>query len=184
MRALGALALVAVVFGAAGCGKGTAAATPTTTAAATPVQKAAQLIQAGLKAETTGDTVTATKDFTAAAATDPTSAIAYYDLGVLAQQGKNNTGAIAEYNKAVLADATYKPALFNLAILQTVTDPASAIVTYGKILTLKPDDPNTLFNLGLLLISQHQAAAGHADLKKSIQLTPALRTRVPKGITP
>jgi hypothetical protein len=34
------------------------------------------------------------------------------------------------------------------------------------------------------LIAQNQQVPGHADLKRAIQLNPALASRVPAGITP
>jgi hypothetical protein len=59
-----------------------------------------------------------------------------------------------------------------------------AIFAYGQLLRLNPKDANAYFNRGLLSIGQNQSAAGHADLKKAIQISPALATRLPTGITP
>jgi tetratricopeptide (TPR) repeat protein len=151
----------------------------------TPAQTAGQLITSGLKAESSGNTQGALSDFQMAAADDPTDAFAYYDIGVIYQTKLNEpTQAAAAYQKSLLADSTYKPALFNLAILDTSTNPAQAISEYQQILNLNPNDTNTLFNLGLLLIGQNQSAQGHADLAKAIMLNPKLASRVPTGITP
>lgn len=144
-------------------------------------------ISKGLSAKAAGNSQEAINDFNAAAAANPTSAIPYYDLGVMYQQVLNNpTQAANEYNKAILADANYKPALYNLAILDTSTNPQAAIGLYSQLLKLNPNDPNVLFNIGLLLHSQGQTALGQSDVTKADYLDPALKSRIPanSGITP
>ncbi len=164
---------------------GLAAACSSTPAATTPAKTADNLVTKGLGAESKGETQTAVNDFTAAIAANPADTYAYYDLGVMYQsQLDNPTQAADEYNKAILANPAYKPAIFNLAILETPTDPAGAIALYNKILALDANDADTNFNLGLLLIAQNQSTQGHADLEKAIMLEPTLAQRVPKGITP
>ena len=149
--ALGAIALVAVA-----CSSGGDSGTSSS---------ASGLISQGLSAESAGQTQQAVKDFTAAVAKDPTNAIAYYDLGVIYQQNLSNSAqAATEYNKALLANPSYKPALFNLAIVDTQSDPQAAVTLYNKLLAINPKDPNVLFNLGLLMISQNNSSSlqGHA----------------------
>jgi Flp pilus assembly protein TadD len=172
-----ALAAVAVIAVACNSGSGSDSSS------------ASGLISQGLSAESSGQTQQAVKDFQAAVAKNPTDAIAYYDLGVIYQQNLNeSTQAAAEYNKAILANPKYKPALFNLAIINTQSDPQTAVSLYNKLLTINPKDPNVLFNLGLLLISQNSSATtllqGHEYLKQAITIDPSLASRVPKGITP
>jgi Tfp pilus assembly protein PilF len=153
--------------------------------ATTPAQTAGQLITQGLKEGTAGNTQQALTDFQKAASEDPTDTYAYYDEGVIYQTKLSETSeAAAAYQKALLANSTYKPALFNLAIIDTMTDPTEAISLYQQILMANPSDANTLFNLGLILIGQNQPVPGHADLSKAIMLEPTLASRVPKGITP
>ena len=150
-----------------------------------PTASANALISQGLSAESHGESQKALTDFKEAADKNPGSAIAYYDLGVVYQQSLNDANeATNEYNKAILADPSYKPALFNLATLETSSDPQAAIGVYNQLLKLNPNDVNVLFNLGLLLIAQNQGTQGHIDLKKAISLDPSLASRVPKGITP
>jgi tetratricopeptide (TPR) repeat protein len=142
-------------------------------------------IARGLRAESAGQNQQAVNDFTAATTADPGNAIGYYDLGVVYQENLNSTtSAISAYNKALSAKPNYKPALFNLAILETSSDPGTAISLYNRLLALNPNDANSLFNLGLVLIAQNQTAQGHADLKKAIFIDSALSKRVPAGITP
>jgi tetratricopeptide (TPR) repeat protein len=143
------------------------------------------LISQGLAAERSGQTSQAVQDFKAAAAKNPTSPIAYYDLGVIYQQTLNQPSkASSAFNKALLADSIYKPALYDLAILDTPSNPIEAINLYNQILKLNPNDANVNFNNGLLLIAANQPTQGHADLKKAIALNPALASRLPAGVTP
>jgi Flp pilus assembly protein TadD len=169
--------LLSISIIASACGRGTPSPTAT---------DSADLSQ-GLSAKAAGHSQQAIDDFNAAAAANPTDPIPYYDLGVMYQQVENNqTQAANEYNKALLADATYKPALYNLAILDTTTNPPVAINLYDQLLRMNPNDANVLFNLGLLLHSHGQTALGQADVTKADLLNPALKSRIPanSGITP
>jgi tetratricopeptide (TPR) repeat protein len=173
-RVLLAPALLLLGLGAVACSSSPSASS-----------SADSLVSQGLSAESSGQTQQAVKDFTAALAKEPTNAIAYYDLGVVYQQNLNEpTQAATEYNKALLVNPKYKPAMYNLAIIDTSSDPQAAINLYNQLLALNPNDANVNFNLGLLLISQHQTTQGDADLKKAILISPALAKRVPAGITP
>ena len=49
---------------------------------------------------------------------------------------------------------------------------------------MNPNDSNTLYNLGLLLINQGQSAQGETDVQKAVLINPALKNRVPPGVTP
>lgn len=176
-RILVASAILAVALSAAAC-----SSSPSPQSSA---ESANALVTQGLSVESLGHIQTAIQDFSSAVGKKPSDAIAYYDLGVIYQQRlAKPTQAATYYNKAIQADPTYRPALFNLAIIETSSDAQGAIALYNKLLTLNPNDPNTLFNLGLLLISQNQTTQGHADLQKAIFLNPALKARVPAGITP
>jgi Flp pilus assembly protein TadD len=161
-----------------------AAACTTSSPPVSNATSADKLVSQGLNAESIGQNGQAMQDFNAAAGKDPTNKYAYYDLGVIYQQQNDAVNAAAQYHKALLVDANYKPALFNLAVLETSTNPQDAIAQYNHLLQLNPTDSNVNFNLGLLLIAQGQGAAGHADLKKAIQVNPALASRLPAGITP
>lgn len=176
-----ALAGVGLLAGAlAGCSSGPAPPA----SQGPPATQADQLVKAGLKAQAHGQTAMALTDYEAATVKDPTNTYAYYDSGVIYQQRGDGTDAENAYHRALLANPNYKPALFNLAVLVTPTDPAQAETLYRQLLQINANDPNVNFNLGLLLIAQNQSVEGHVDLAKAIQLNPALRSRVPPGITP
>jgi tetratricopeptide (TPR) repeat protein len=171
-----ALACVATV--ATACGGGTGNSNSAS-------GSANALISQGLRAESSGKTHQAISDFKAAAARNPVSPVAYYDLGVIYQQYlKESSQAASYYNKAILADSSYKPALYNLAILNTASNPLEAVSLYDQLLKMNPNDSNVLFNLGLLLINLGQNAQGEADVQKAVLINPALKSRVPPGVTP
>jgi tetratricopeptide (TPR) repeat protein len=169
------LALLAVAGIAAAC-----SSTPSS-----PSSSADSLITQGLQAESSNQLSQAAKDFMSAAQKDPADAVAWYDLGDL-YQVRLAQNALAEnaYNKALLAAPDYRSAMFNLAILETNSNPQGAISLYDQLIKLNPNDANSNFNLGLLLISQGQTTQGQAALTKAIFLNPKLKSRVPAGITP
>jgi Tfp pilus assembly protein PilF len=156
----------------------------TTTTTPSSSLSASQLVEQGLNAQSLGQTQQAQQDYQAAVAKDPTNKYAFYDLGVIYQQENDATNASMQYHKALVIDPNYKPALFNLAVLETPTNPQGAIALYQLLLQLNPSDANVNFNLGLILIANTQSTQGHADLQKAIQINPALRSRLPAGITP
>ena len=138
-----------------------------------PRKTAGQLITAGLKAESAGNTQGALSDFQTAAADDPTDAFAYYDIGVIYQTKLNEpTQAAAAYQKALSGRLHLQAGTVQPGDPRHSTNPAQAISLYRQILNINPNDANTLFNLGLLLIGQNQSAQGHADLAKAIMLDP------------
>jgi tetratricopeptide (TPR) repeat protein len=168
-------ALLALALVAAACSSG-----------GTPTSAANSDIAHGLSAESSGHTQQAINNFTAAAKADPTNPIPYYDLGVIYQQHlKDPAKAASAYNKAILA-GNYRPAIYNLAILESSSNPLAAANLYQELLKANPNDPNALFNLGLLLHAQGQTAQGQADISKAVLINPALKNRIPanSGITP
>jgi tetratricopeptide (TPR) repeat protein len=169
--------LMCVAALAAGCGSGSGS--PSNGVAANT------LIRQGLSAESSGQTQQAISDFTAAVAKNPTSAIAYYDLGVIYQLYlKQPSQAASYYNKAILANPKYHPALYNLAIVETPSNPQAAISLYNQLIQSNPNDSNSLYNLGLLLIHEGQQTQGQADVTKAIFINPALKNRLPAGVSP
>jgi tetratricopeptide (TPR) repeat protein len=169
-------ALISLGILVAACGNG---------GSPTPRSSANTDISQGLTAERSGQTQQAIKDFQSAITADPTDAVSYYDLGVIYQlYVKQPSQAAAEYNKALLANSSYRPAIYNLAIIETASNPQGAIALYQQLLTFNPNDSNVLFNLGLLLHAQGQPTQGQADVSKAVLINPALKNRVPAGITP
>jgi Tfp pilus assembly protein PilF len=151
---------------------------------ATPSGTANQLVGAGLAAQQQGLVAQAKQDYQAAIGKDPNNKYAYYDLGVIYGLAQDSTDASTNYRRALVIDPNFKPALFNMAVLETSSDPHGAIALYQQLLQLNPNDANVNFNLGLLLIAQGQPAQGHADLSKAIQIDPSLSSRLPAGTKP
>jgi tetratricopeptide (TPR) repeat protein len=174
-----------VAIGVVVIGAGTAACQST---ASPPSPNAAKVFAAGLKAQGAGDLTTARADYNKVIAEDPTNhyknnKYVYFDLGVMDQDAGNGTAAAAEYRKALLVDPTYLSALYNLAIVETPSSPQSAILLYQQILAVTPNDPNTLYNLGLLLYDTGQVAQGQTMLKQAIFLAPSLKAKLPASVT-
>ena len=161
-----------------------ATACSTSGPSATPSGTANQLVGAGLAAQQQGLIPQAKQDYQAAISKDPNNKYAYYDLGVIYQNAQDSTNASTNYRRALVIDPNFKPALFNMAVLETSSDPHGAIALYQQLLQLNPNDANVNFNLGLLLIAQGQPAQGHADLSKAIQIDPSLSSRLPAGTKP
>jgi tetratricopeptide (TPR) repeat protein len=164
-------------------GLGTAACNSSTP----PPPNAAKIFAQGLKAQTAGDLTTARADYNKVIADDPTNhygknLYAYYDLGVMDQDAGNATAAAAEYRKSLLISPNYTSALFNLAIVETPTSPSSAILLYNQILAINPKDPNTLYNLGLLLYNENEIAQGQQLLNEAILIAPTLRAKLPASV--
>jgi Flp pilus assembly protein TadD len=142
------------------------------------------LISQGRHAESIGDSAQAARDFRSAAASDRSNALAYYDLGALDQYLHDPTQAVTAYKQALSRQPKDRNAMFNLAVIDTPSEPQAAENLYNELRLLYPKDAQVDFNLGLLLIAQNQPVPGHTILKKAISLDPALAKQVPAGITP
>jgi tetratricopeptide (TPR) repeat protein len=162
--------ILALVLGACGSEKMTPAA----------ATSEAQL--RGISAEAQGHTAEALSDYRAALKSDPLSSLAYYDIGVVYQHEGDAIDARTNYQKALVIDLIYQSALYNLAIVDTPTDPATAVSLYDQLLGRNAQDATALFNLGLLLSQTGQSAAGDADVAKAIKQDPVLASRVPASV--
>jgi Tfp pilus assembly protein PilF len=169
-----ALAFLALAIFAVGCGS----------SSPNPSSSADSLVARGLTAESTGHPQQAIKDFIAATVTDHKDASAYYQLGVIYQRLQKMTQAADAYKKALKIEPRHKAAMFHLAVLDTLSYPQAAQNLYVELLQLSPNDAHVHFNLGLLLIAEHQPAPGQAELKKAVSIDPALAKQLPSGITP
>jgi Flp pilus assembly protein TadD len=141
------------------------------------------LLQEGITADARGNLPLARSDFGAILSVDPANVDAYFDLGVVDQKAGLSGLAATEYQQAFFLNPRFAPALFNLAILTTPTSPSKAIALYRQILTIKPGDANTEFNLGILLVRAGQSVEGQAMLENAIHTSPSLRSSLPTGIT-
>jgi Tfp pilus assembly protein PilF len=74
--------------------------------------------------------------------------------------------------------------MFNLAVVDTKSQPQAAMNLYNELLLQNPKDARVDFNLGLLLIAQSQPTPGHELLKHAVALDPALAKQLPAGVTP
>ena len=114
----------------------------------------------------------------------PLNKFAYYDLGDLYQSVGQSNDAAAAYEKALLIDPNYSPALFNLAVLDTATDPNGAIRLYKHVEKVSPKLASAYFNLGLLYLHINNTKDGDAQLIKAVALDPSLYSHIPPNLIP
>jgi tetratricopeptide (TPR) repeat protein len=146
-------------------------------------QKAGVLLNSGLAAHNAGRTAEAEADYRKVLALDPQNKWAHYNLGLIEQNKGQASAAEADYRAVLAADPNFTGALYNLAILRTSPAPAEAADLYKRAITVAPNMGSAHLNLGFLLISMGQQAAGKAELDKAVAIEPALKQRIPKIVT-
>ncbi len=171
LAASGAVAVILVGVALSGCGSSNT--TPTTPQ---------QLFNAGLSAQKSGNYTKAANYFAEVLVQAPKSAQAAYNLGVAEGSLGNLPSTINAYKQAIALDPKFANAYFNLGDAQAPTDPQAAIATFRHLLKLTPSDPNTQFNLGLLLAQHGKLAEGQKYLKAAITANPSLKARVPASV--
>lgn len=155
----------------------TAAAALAACGSSSSAQSAASLVSAGITAQNSGDNATASTDYTAALAIQPKNVYALFDLGDVQQFMGNTSAAESNYFHALAVDPSYEPAMFNLATLEAKHNPGEARSLYLQVIKLSPRDADAHFNLGYVLISMGQSAAGHAQINLAVKLDPTLKRR-------
>jgi hypothetical protein len=148
-----------------------------------PTGTAGALVLQGLSAQRSGDIAGAISDYQAALRADPGNFYAHFDLGTIYQQRGDLTNAALQYQDALRTNPTFGPALYNLAVLETPTAPASAISYFEQDLQVEPDNASANFDLGILLIKSGKVASGDGYVQKGVRLNPALAKSIPPGIT-
>jgi Flp pilus assembly protein TadD len=142
-------------------------------------RQASVALQAGLLAQSQGQTQTAIDDYHKVLSLDPKNKYAYYNLGLIDQQAGRNDAAERNYRQALNIDPEFESALFNLAIIRTVPAPVEAEALYRHVITINASNAAAHLNLGFLLRSVGRADEGNAELKKAVQLDPQLASRIP-----
>lgn len=148
-----------------------------TTAAPTPTQQAGNYIAVGLTKLNSGDVEGARTNFQSALGVEPNNVVANYDMGVVLQQyDKKPAEAIPYFTKALSIDPNYTNALYNRAIAyRTVGDKANAIADFSALIEKKPEDANSMKQLGDLLIETGKTAEGTAMLERAYAIDPNLK---------
>ncbi len=154
-------------------------------ASATAEERAQQLFNAALAEQKAGQLSSAERGYLAALKIDPLYYAAYYDLGVLYQATNRTSDATLAYEKTLIANPTFQPAIFNLAIIDSTSDPKSAIVLYKRLQQLHPQNPAAVaFNLGLVYREIGSVADGNAQLRYAVSIDPALAAKIPSQYLP
>jgi tetratricopeptide (TPR) repeat protein len=147
-------------------------------------QKAGVLLQAGLAAHQAGRTAEAATDYKKVLTYDPKNQWAHYNLGLIEQMNGQNAAAETDYRAALAADPNFVGALYNLAILRSAAAPQDAVDLYRRAIGVTPNMAIAHLNLGFLLQTLGQAAAGKAELDKAVALDPTLKKRLPAAPPP
>jgi len=163
----------------AGCSTGSSASS-----SGSSQSTANELVGAGLSAQQQGLYDEAQSDYQQAISKDKKNYYAEFDLGTIYQHDNDVSSAQGAYNAALAINPKFQQALYNLAVLDTASNPQEAITLYDKVLALNPNDSSSNFNLGLLLIQTGSTASGHQYISTAIRLDPSLASRLPSGIQP
>jgi tetratricopeptide (TPR) repeat protein len=159
---------------------------PSATNTAPPAsERASALFKQSLAHQKAGQLADAEKGFASVVKLDPLYYAAYYDLGVIYQGSNRQNDAILAYEKTLIVNSNFQPALFNLAILESTSDPKTAISLYKRIQQLRPQNPSAVaFNLGLIYREIGKVSEGNAQLRYAISLDGSLAAKVPAQYRP
>jgi len=78
-----------------------------------------EMMEAGLSAQSAGDTVIAAEDYSIVLSLDPSNKFAHYDLGILQQDAGRNDKALELYLSALSEDPSFDSARRRIESLQT-----------------------------------------------------------------
>jgi Flp pilus assembly protein TadD len=103
----------------------------------------------------------------------PLDAIANYNLGAAEGKAGDVSSALEHLSKAVELDATLWQAWLNLGNAHFFLNrPDSAQYCYHKALSLAPDSPDILYNLGNFYLTQKDKVQAVEYLQKAYDLAP------------
>ena len=146
-------------------------------------QKASDLLNKGIAAQTKGDVRTAFNDYNEVLRIDPRNKFAYYNLGLIAQNGRDYVVARTDYGLSLSTDPSYAPALYNLAIVErSLGEAQTAVGLYERAVASDPKFAAAYLNLGLLQRELGDKTAGDENLKKAVALDTELAKRIPGGV--
>lgn len=149
-----------------------------------PSPSVATLVGSGKAAFNRGNFKASIELFEQALAKAPTDAAAYYDLGTVYQAERLDGDALHDYAKALTYDSSLVPAIYNEATIYAANDVPLAIYLYRRVIALRANSPTAYLNLGLLEATEGQQTVAAADLRRAVQLEPALRTSIPASLVP
>ncbi|WP_418003910.1 tetratricopeptide repeat protein [Mycobacterium sp. PDNC021] len=139
------------------------------------------IIAQGIEAERNGDLGSAFGSYLTAAYRDPGNKFVHFNMGHLYQQRNMIAEAEREYGIALSIDPTFAKPLYNLAVMNSDSNPARAIALYQRVLDLNPDSPAAKFNLGVLMVRSGDAD-GVSLIRDVVAADPAFAQSVPPDI--
>jgi len=142
-------------------------------------QQAQALVAAGIRYQSTGQTVQALADYNSAINLDPNNKYAYYNRGLIYQGQAKNVEAEKDYRKALSIDPNFENALYNLAVIRTPISSTEGEALYRKVIALDSHNAEAHLNLGFILLGRGDKAGATAEFNVAVVLKPALASRIP-----
>ncbi|MFN8059336.1 MAG: sulfatase-like hydrolase/transferase [Vicinamibacterales bacterium] len=131
------------------------------------------VLQLGIAYGRAGRTPEARARLESAIALDPTAAEAHVALGVLALAGADLADAEARFRQAVSLDGRLTTARAGLAVVCARTGRRQeALDLWEAVLRDRPDDAETLFNLGVALVESGRVDEGRRRLREFLEVAP------------
>ncbi len=162
------VALAAATLGGAllaACGSGTPAAVA-----------ANQKLAAGIAAQRAGDYGIAAADYTKVLKSEPKNIYALYDLGDVEQFEHRDSAALFRYNEVLAINPKFENALYNMAILESQSNPTSAKALFLQVISESPADAVARLNLGKVLMALGETKQAAAQIQQAIKLEPSLKS--------
>ncbi|WP_159062979.1 tetratricopeptide repeat protein [Streptomyces scabiei] len=144
------------------------------------VQKAEELLQAGIRQGENKDFSGATSSFRRALELDPANKLAWYNLGVIAQDDHRTADAHAAYDSALKIDPDFESALYNKAILLESSDTEEAIDLLKHIVGANPRAATAYLHLGQALAKKGRDGEAEDAFGFAVRADPSLRRFVPE----
>jgi tetratricopeptide (TPR) repeat protein len=119
-----------------------------------------------------------------AAQTDNEKAVAYYNLGTVVVRQQHIDEARAAFAQSVHFAPSYSNAWLNLGMVQqSLKQWSESVTSFNRVLALNSTNAPALFGRGVAQYHLGKLSAATADMANAVREDPALRSRVPAGIT-
>jgi tetratricopeptide (TPR) repeat protein len=159
------------------CGLATLGAAMLAACGSTPATVAAnQKLTSGIAAQRAGDYAIAAADYAKILKTEPKNVYALYDLGDVEQFQHKTSAAMQRYNEVLAIDPRFENALYNMAILESQSNPTAAKALFLQVVAESPSDAVARLNLGNVLLGLGETKQANAQIAQAIRLEPSLKS--------
>lgn len=177
LRANGVAKRILVACGVAALGAALLAACGGSPATVATSQRLAD----GIAAQRAGDYAVAAADYEKVLKAHPSNVYALYDLGDVDQFLHKGQAAMQRYNQVLAIDPTFENALYNMAILESKTDPEASKALFLEVVSESPRDGVARFDLGKVLLTLGETKQADAQITQAIRLEPSLKSLEPSS---